>query len=200
MLFTFLITIAFIIEKEVSVSAGGTLGANYAVKLKISVDNWYSVYWNGEFNPGLLPPSGWNFVNEYILIPHNECGYENVLAINATGDRQVLDGAIFEVSYGSQLWQSGVSADIQISLPPNDTAHPNCNWFLKAYSDKKVWVDSNTRPQSNMKPEWVDIQNKYFTKGTRWIWWTACNELKISKVYFKLVIPTTCIKKHSCEL
>ena len=183
----FLLALIFKIQSSLSdILNGGIMGAGNAAQLIITVDNGYNVYWNGEYNAGV---NDWLAVRQFTLVPNKQCGYENVLAINAVGD-QSIDGAIFEVRYGSQLWQSGTSPKIKVALPTNDT-----EWYLNNQSDSNVWVDSNTRPQCSMISQWVAIQANYFTTGTRYIWWSDCT-VAVPRVYFKLVINTVC----DCEV
>ena len=188
--------LALIVKIESSLSNivnGGVMGAENAVHLKIAVDNIYSFLWNGEYNAG---SGSWQQVRTYTLIPYKQCDYENVLVINAIGDRQAVDCAIFEVRYKSQLWQSGTSPEIKVALPTNPI--PNWQWYMNPHSNPQEWVDSNTRPRcyttnnNNVVSKQLEMQNTYFTNGTRWIWWTACNQLSISNVYFILVIPNVC--------
>ena len=185
----FLLALIFKIQSSLSdILNGGIMGAGNAVQLIITADNFYNVYWNGEYNAGGADLS---VVRQFTLVPNKQCGYENVLAITAWGDQRVDDGAIFQVRYGSQLWQSGTSPEIKVALPTSDV-----EWYLNNQSDSNVWVDSNTRPQCNVFLQEVEIQANYFTTGTRWIWWTACTDLTVPRVYFKLVINTVC----DCEV
>ena len=92
----FLLALIFKIQSSLSdILNGGIMGAGNAAHLIITVDNGYNVYWNGEYNAGVYDASA---VRQFTLVPNKQCGYMNVLAINAVGD-QIIDGAIFEVRY-----------------------------------------------------------------------------------------------------
>jgi len=166
---------------------GGTLGEGNAAQFTINVDDSYSFYWNGEF---FKSPNGWPTTTTYTLIPVNQCNYPNILAIIATGDRSVDDGAIFQVLYGSASYGSGSSAEIKVALA---TSVNNTQWYLDATSDPSVWASSSTQPACSMVAQETSVQtNDYTASGARWVWYGSCNALQYAQVFLKLVIPTIC--------
>lgn len=178
-------------------SDGRSLGADNAIKLTISVDNSYTLYWNGEI---MTNSYSWPDIRSYTLIPKPQCGYRNVLAILAWGDRSVDDGAIFEVKYGDLLYQSGNSSEIKVGIH-EVVSSESSTWYSKPCSNKLKWADSDTRPICNMFADEMTVKDGYFSQGTRWIWWNDCTSLTYASVDFKLVVETQhCTIKHrSCD-
>jgi len=167
---------------------GPTFGQYNAALFTINVDDWYSFYWNGQFI-NTTKTTGWPNTTTYTLIPVNQCNYPNVLAIAAMGDRLVDDGLIMEVTYGSTLYQSGVSSQIKVAV---GTSVTDPQWYSDT-TTSSVWASSSSQPTCNMVAEEMTIPNTaYYTKGTRWVWYGSCTALQYASVYFKLVIPTIC--------
>lgn len=166
----------------------GVLGRANAARLTVEVDNWYGVYWNGEFVHGADKKSH-SDSRSYGLMPVDKCNYPNVLAINATGDRAVVDGVIMQVLYGSKAYRSGSSPEIKVALPSSVT---DPQWYLNPYSDQSVWASSSSQPTCSMLREQNTGQILYYVSGTRYIWYGSCNALKYAQVYVKLVVPTIC--------
>jgi hypothetical protein len=168
------------------VTNGSTFGASNAVRLTISVDNKYNLYWNGEYKQG---SEYWNNIQYFVLVPVTKCNYQNILAVVAYGDMKTLDAAILEVRYGSQLYQGGKSADIKVAVPSNVN---DTQWFMNPYSNPYVWYASSAQPVCNVSAEQTTQQLKYYTAGTRWFWYGTCAACRQGKIYIKLVIPTIC--------
>jgi hypothetical protein len=172
-----------------SLTNGGTLGLATTAKLRIAVDNYYSLRWNGQFvnGPVDLPGSyAWEQVKDFTLVPVDQCRYPNILAINAT-DVGVVAGIIMQLNYGSNVYRMGSSPQILMALA---SAVSDPNWYNNPYSSP-VWSPSSTAGSCPMVPAEIAIKNTYFAAGATWRWVPNCNAIN-KTIYVKLVVYTRC--------